>query len=539
MNLPISLRRTLALLLLSQITVITVSLGQSSEKVDAAAMARIREEGLTRSHVMDYAFHLTDGSGPRVTNSAAYMRAANWAVEELKKIGAEKAALEAWGDFGKGWDLQKSYVAMTAPYYKPIIGIPKVWTKGTGGLQHAELVVIEARDSTGLQAYAGKLKGKVVLVMRTDTLKQTFKADATRFTDEDLVKMANAPLPPPPAKPSDTAQQRRNREAMARFMSGNLIYNQARDFAEKEGAVAVLSANPRGHDGTIFVQGSGVRTAYTSKAPEAFTDVVIAAEDYYMLTRLGRSGVPVSLDLDVQSTFQTSDPKGYNVVAEIKGSDPKLAPEIVMIGAHLDSWQGATGATDNAAGSSVMIEAIRILKATGVKLRRTVRIALWSGEEQGLFGSRGYVKNHFADPADMVLKPEHGMISGYFNIDNGTGKVRGIYTQGNEKVKDIFAEWLKPFADLGATTVTLSNTGGTDHQAFDAVGIPGFQFIQDPIEYDTRTHHTNMDSYDHLIPDDLKQIATIVAAFVYNTANRDEKLPRKELPAARPGGMGF
>jgi len=538
MNLPLSLSRKLALLLLTQLTLIATVSAQT-EKVDAAAMAKIREEGLTRSHVMDYAFRLTDGSGPRVTNSAAYMRAANWAVEELKKIGTEKASLEAWGEFGKGWDLQKSYIAMTAPYYKPIIGIPKVWTKGTGGLQHAGLVVIEAKDSTGLQAYAGKLKGKIVLVMRGDTLKQTFKADAVRFTDEELAKMAAAPLPPPPARTTDTAQQRRNRESMARFMAGNMIYNQARDFAEKEGAIAVLSANPRGHDGTIFVQGSGVRSAYTSKAPEAFTDLVIAAEDYYMLTRLARSGTTVNLDLDVQTAFQTADPKGYNVVAEIKGSDPKLAAEVVMLGAHLDSWQGATGATDNAAGSSVMMEAMRILKASGVKLRRTVRIALWSGEEQGLFGSRGYVKNHFADPADMVLKPEHALISGYFNIDNGTGKVRGIYTQGNDKVKDIFAEWLKPFADLGATTVTLSNTGGTDHQAFDGVGIPGFQFIQDPIEYDTRTHHTNMDSYDHLIPEDLKQIATIVAAFVYNTANRDEKLPRKELPAARPGGMGF
>jgi hypothetical protein len=467
------------------------------------------------------------------------MRAARWAVEELTRIGAEKAALEAWGEFGKGWDLQKSYIAMSAPYYKPIIGMPKVWTRGTGGAVHADLVVLDVKDSTGLAAYAGKLKGKVVLVARPDTLKQTFKADATRFTEEDLAKMAGAPAPVQ-VDPADTAAQRRQREGFARFMRGNMIYNQARDFAEREDAVAVLSANPRGHDGTIFVQGSGATNARGIRSPDAFPDLVIAAEDYYMLTRLAKAGYPVSLDLDVATKFRTEDPKGYNVVAEIPGSDPKLKSEIVMLGAHLDSWQGATGATDNAAGSSVMIEAIRILKASGLKLRRTVRIALWSGEEQGLLGSRGYVKNHFADPADMVLKPEHGLISGYFNIDNGTGKVRGIYLQGNAKVKDIFAEWLKPFSDLGASTITLSNTGGTDHQAFDGVGIPGFQFIQDEIEYDTRTHHTNMDSYDHLIPDDLKQIATIVAAFVYDAANRDEKLPRKDLPKARPaGGMGF
>jgi Zn-dependent M28 family amino/carboxypeptidase len=252
------------------------------------------------------------------------------------------------------------------------------------------------------------------------------------------------------------------------------------------------------------------------------------------LCRVAKSGIPVKLDLDIQTAFNTSDAKSYNVIAEIPGTDPLLKSEIVMLGAHLDSWQGATGATDNAAGSAVMMEAVRILKALNVKPKRTIRIALWSGEEQGLLGSRGYVKNHFADPANMQLKPEHEKLSGYFNIDNGTGKIRGIYLQGNEKVKDIFSAWLEPFHDLGAKTITVSNTGGTDHQAFDAVGLPGFQFIQDPIEYDTRTHHTNMDSYDHLIPADLKQIATIVAAFVYNTAQRDEKLPRKELPAARP-----
>jgi carboxypeptidase Q len=310
--------------------------------------------------------------------------------------------------------------------------------------------------------------------------------------------------------------------------------------AEKEGALAILSMNPRGHDGTIFVQGTQYRpvSGYNMNSPEGITDIMLALEDYLMLCRLAKSGIPVKLDVDVQTAFNATDAKAYNVIAEIPGTDPKLKSEIVMLGAHLDSWQGATGATDNAAGSAVMLEAIRILKALNVKPKRTIRIALWSGEEQGLLGSRGYVKTHFADPAVMELKPEHEKLSGYFNIDNGTGKVRGIYLQGNEKVKDIFAAWFEPFKDLGAGTITVSNTGGTEHQAFDAVGLPGFQFIQDPIEYDTRTHHTNMDSYDHLISSDLKQIATIVAAFVYNTAQRDEKLPRKDLPKPRPAG-GF
>jgi Zn-dependent M28 family amino/carboxypeptidase len=254
------------------------------------------------------------------------------------------------------------------------------------------------------------------------------------------------------------------------------------------------------------------------------------------MQRLINAGIDVTLEADVQTKTYTDDMKGYNVLAEIPGTDPKLKDEIVMLGAHLDSWQGSTGATDNAAGSAVMLEAVRILKAAGLQPRRTIRIALWGGEEQGLHGSRNWVKANIADPADMVLKPLHEKISGYFNLDNGTGRIRGVYCQGNKEVMPIFSQWLEPFHDLDAKTVTINNTGGTDHLAFDAVGIPGFQFIQDAIEYDTRTHHTNMDSYDHLIPADLKQAATIIAAFVYNTAQRDEKLPRKELPKPRQAG---
>jgi carboxypeptidase Q len=263
--------------------------------------------------------------------------------------------------------------------------------------------------------------------------------------------------------------------------------------------------------------------------------VMITMEDYMTMCRLTDSNYPVTIDIDVNTAFQTKDIKGYNVVAEIPGTDPLLKDEVVMLGGHLDSWQSATGATDNAAGCSVMMEAMRIFKTLGIKPRRTIRIALWTGEEQGLLGSRGYVKNHFGNPATMELKPEHSKLSAYFNIDNGTGKVRGIYLQGNEKVKDIFSQWLVPFHDMGAKTVTISNTGGTDHQAFDAIGLPGFQFIQDPIEYSTRTHHTNMDSYDHLIAEDLQQISVIVAAFVYNAAMRDEKIPRKDPPETRTG----
>ena len=503
----------------------------AQEKLDMEMIKKIKNEGTRNSKVMDIAFQLTDVNGPRLAGSPGFNKAANWAKSELTKWGLSNASLEPWGEFGKGWELKKSYVAMSAPYYKPMIAYPKTWTKGNKGLQSAEVVIIEAKDSAELEKYKGKLKNKVVLLYRDDTLRQTFTADARRYSDEDLEKMAKAEPQQPRSQnqPADTAQRRRISE-FQRSRGAGSITNRLRDLAEKEGAVAMLSTSPRGHDGTLFVQGGG---AYGADAPENFLDIMITVEDYGTICRLVKSGVPVKLDVDVKTEFDKKDTKGYNVVAEIKGSDPSLKDEVVMLGGHLDSWQAATGATDNAAGCAVMLEAIRIMKTLGVQPRRTIRIALWGGEEQGLLGSRGYVKNHFADPATMELKPEHAKFSSYFNIDNGTGKVRGVYLQGNEKVKSIFEEWLVPFHDMGAKTVTISNTGGTDHGSFDAVGLPGFQFIQDPIEYDTRTHHTNMDSYSHLIAEDLQQISVIVASFVYNAAMRDEKLPRKELPKPR------
>ena len=503
----------------------------AQEKLNMEMISKIKEEGTKNSKVMDIAFHLTDANGPRLAGSPGYNKAANWAKSELAKWGLTNAALEPWGEFGRGWELQKSYVALAAPYYKPMIAYPKTWTKGTKGLQNADVLLVEAKDSVELEKYKGMLKNKVIVLYRTDTLQQTFTADARRYTDEELDKMANAKPQPTRSQgqASDTAQQRRMRE-FQRSRGGNSIANKVKELAEKEGAVAILSMSPKGHDGTLFAQGGG---AYTVGSRDNFLDIMVTMEDYMSICRLSKAGIPVKLDVDVKTAFNEKDTKGYNVVAEIKGTDPALKDEIVMLGGHLDSWQSATGATDNAAGSSVMMEVVRILKALNVQPRRTIRIALWGGEEQGLLGSRGYVKNHFADPATMELKPEHAKFSCYFNIDNGTGKVRGIYLQGNDKVKDIFTEWLAPFNDMGAKTVTISNTGGTDHQSFDAVGLPGFQFIQDVIEYDTRTHHTNMDSYDHLIAADLQQVSVIVASFVYNAAMRDEKLPRKELPQPR------
>ncbi len=498
------------------------------EKIDLATIQKIREEGLQHSHVMDIAFHLTDASGNRLTASPGFNRAANWAKQQLTNWGLVNSALDPWGEFGKGWELERSYVALTAPYYKPLIAYPKAWCDGTNGPKSASVLLISATDSAGLDRYKGQMAGKILIPEVSEVYQQSFKPDANRYTDVQLDSMSKLEM-----KPVDTAELRRRR---AGFNRGALAFlNALRNEALKEGAVAILSESPRGHDGTIFVQGGG---AYRADAPANFLDIVLALEDYTTIVRLLKAGTPVTVDADVKTKFYTDDTKGYNVIAEIKGTDKKLRDEVVMLGGHLDSWHSATGATDNAAGCTVMMEAIRILKTLGIQPRRTIRIALWSGEEEGLLGSRGYVKKTFADPTTMQLLPEHQKFAGYFNIDNGTGKVRGIYLQGNEACRSIFTQWLQPFHDLGATTVTISNTGGTDHQSFDAVGLPAFQFIQDEIEYNTRTHHTNMDSYEHLREDDLKQIATIVAAFVYNTAQRDEKLPRKPLPEPRPAGRG-
>lgn len=492
----------------------------TQEKVELDMMKKIREEGLQHSQVMDIAFHLTDKSGNRLTNSAGYARAANYAKDALTSWGISNATLDPWGEFGKGWDLEKAYVAITAPYYKPILAWPKTWTAGTKGLKNAEVMIVEAKDTVAIEAYRGKLKNKILIIDQVNDYKHSFRADAVRYTDSQLARMAAVTLPS--VNPGGQFRGTLNVSARA------LILLKA--MAQKEGAVGIFTTSTRNHDGTIFAQGGG---AYKGTDPENFLDMVLGIEDYNTILRLAKSGTPVKIDVDVKTKFQTKDLQGYNVIAEIPGTDPALKDEIVMIGAHLDSWQAGTGATDNASGSAVMMEAMRILKTLGVQPKRTIRIGLWSGEEQGLLGSRNYVKKIFADPATMQTLPAHEKFSAYYNIDNGTGKIRGIYLQGNTACKDIFSAWLEPFKDLGATTVTISNTGGTDHQAFDGVGLPGFQFIQDPIEYDTRTHHSNMDVYDHLIADDLKQIATIVAAFTYNTAQRDAKLPRKEMPKPR------
>ncbi|RDC57575.1 M20/M25/M40 family metallo-hydrolase [Pedobacter chinensis] len=499
---------------------------------DAAVVQKIRKAGLENSKVMDIAFNLTDVSGPRLSNSPGLKRAQEWAVKQLTEWGLKNAHLEAWGTFGKGWQVDKYYAATTVPFYHPIIASPKAWTPGTNGPVKSEVILIKADSVSDLAKYKGKLVGKIVMMDQGTPLTSGLKPDFSRYADSTLAQMAAA-------KPAAAGADRQRpaggpmADRMAQMMKMREI-RAAMSAMLVEEKVALILTYARGGQGTFFTSNGA---SYALDAKPVSPELEVAAEDFLHILRLLRAGKTVEVEADIKTSFYDQDPQGYNVIAEIPGTDKKLKDEVVMIGGHFDSWHAATGATDNAAGSAVMMEAMRILKAIDFKPKRTIRIALWSSEEQGLFGSRGYVAKHFGDPKTMALTPDQKKISAYYNLDNGTGKIRGVYLQGNAAAGPIFQNWLTPFNDLGATTVTINNTGGTDHQAFDAVGIPGFQFIQDPADYNTRTHHSNMDTYDRLVEDDLKQSATIIASFVYNTSQREAQIPRKELPApqaARP-----
>jgi len=522
------MRRTLAVSFFLIISLVYAAHAQ--ERVDLRVVNQIKNEGFENSQVMETLSWLTDVYGPRLTGSPNYRKAAEWARDKLAKWGLANAHLEPWGTFGRGWETEHFSVVMTEPQYMPMIAYPKAWTPGTNGTLTGTPVVLDVKTEKDLDKYRGSLSGAIVMVQPPRQVEPEFYPDAERFTDEDLAELSQAPEPGGIGAwwrwliPS---RLRGRLEMMMRprgFSRRKLM-----KFLQEEGAAVVLEPS-RGKDGTVFVGRGG---SYKLNAESALPQLVVAAEHYNRVARIAEKGIPVKLEINVQNRFFDDDSLGYNIIAEIPGVDKKLKSELVMLGAHFDSWHAGTGATDNAAGSAVMMEAVRILKAIGVQPRRTIRIALWGGEEQGLLGSRGYVKKHFADPETLELKPEHARLSAYYNLDNGTGKIRGIYMQGNDAVRPIFEAYLKPFHDLGATTVTLRNTGGTDHRSFDAVGLPAFQFIQDPTDYMTRTHHSNMDVYDHTVKGDLMQNAVIVASFVYHTAMRDRKLPRKPLPKPR------
>jgi hypothetical protein len=489
---------------------------QSREPVDLDAIYRIKAEGFQGSQIMETLEYLTDVHGPRLTGSPNARAAADYTVEKLREWGMETVRLEEF-PFGRGWANARTVALAVSPQAFPIIAYAKAWTPGTSGPVRADAVVAVIRNDADIEEHRGTLGGKAVLTAPTPPVDALFEPPGRRFTDNDLANLALQPDP--------SGQPRRfgrgDREFTARRMQ----------FFLDEGVAALIEpGSGRGDSGSVRVGSGGSRNP---DDPPVAPQLVFATEHYGRIARMLEKEIPVTLELDVQNQFYDDTLDSFNIVAELPGTE--RADEVVMLGAHFDSWHAGTGATDNASGSAVMLEAIRILAATRLELRRTVRLALWTGEEQGLIGSRAYVREHFGDRDTMVLEPEHAKLSGYFNLDNGTGAIRGVYLQGNEAIAPLFEAWMDPFANLGMTTLAIRNTGGTDHLSFDAVGLPGFQFIQDPVEYGSRTHHSNLDLYERIQPADMMQNAVIVASFVYHAANRDALLPRKPLPEARAG----
>jgi carboxypeptidase Q len=497
---------------------------------DLAAIHLIRDEGLGQrsSQVMEIISYLSDVHGPRLTNSPDIKDAAKWTTDKMNEWQLTNVHLEPWL-FGRGWSNERTNVQVIAPHPFPLIAYAKAWTPGTDGAVTAEAVFAPITKDDDFAKFKGQLKGKFVLTAAIPESPERFEPQAHRYTDAELLDLSKVEFPAPGQSLEDR---------LAQFRAQREFGLKLQKFLIDEGVAAWIEPS-RSDDGTVFVQQGGGRDK--EKDPPAPCRIAVANENYGRIVRMIQKKVPVTMLVDVQNKFYDDDPNSFNIVAEIPGSDKAKADQIVMLGAHFDSWQAGTGATDNGAGSAVMLEAIRILKTTGVKMRRTVRIGLWTGEEEGLLGSRAYVKAHFGDPnaedpATHLIKvtPEHAKLDAYYNVDNGSGKIRGVYLQGNEMIGPIFDAWMEPFHDLGMTTLTIRNTGGTDHLSFDAVGLPGFQFIQDPLDYDTRTHHSNMDVYERIQEPDMKQMATIVASFVYLTANRDEMMPRKPLPKPQP-----
>ena len=490
------------------------------DQPDYDAIYKLKDEGFSRSQVMEIESYLTDVYGPRLTNSPNIKEARDWTLKKLREWQLANVKAEPWEPFGRGWSNEKFFAEMVGPRPFILIGYPKAWTPGTNGPVTADVVYAPITKEEDMGKFKGQLKGKLVITQVPDPVLPHFEADAKRYTDAELADLANYTI----TGGGDKALADR----MAQFRAQRDLQNKMMKFFIDEGVVAWLE-NQRGDDGTVFAQQGGSRDP---KDPPALPRVALATEHYGRIYRLLEKKVPVSITLDIENKFYDDDLKSFNITAEIPGTDK--ADEVVMLGGHFDSWQAGTGATDNGAGSAVMLEAMRLLKACGLKMRRTVRIGLWTGEEEGLLGSRAYVKEHFGDPETMKLTPEQAKLDAYYNIDNGTGKIRGVYLQGNEAVAPIFTAWMEPFHNLGMTTLTIRNTSGTDHLSFNSVGLPGFQFIQDPMDYDSRTHHSNMDVYERVQEADMKQMAVIVASFVYMTANRPDMMPRKPLPPPTP-----
>jgi hypothetical protein len=544
-------QKNIVLVIFAALLMPGLALGQKAA-ASPDALAKIKDEGMNRSQAMATIRYLTDVIGPRLTNSPGQRRANQWTKQQLEKWGLVNAMVDPWGEFGRGWELKRFSAVVTAGDQTTAFrAYPKAWSPSTNGPVTSDVIYYDAGNDAELEKFRGKLKGAIVLLAPERAVNDIFKPTATRVSQEDLAKLEDAkPAGPPKPQPEPTDEQK----AAAAFG-----YKKAKMLFD-EGAAVVIDSGFGVDGGTIRVMGANLppnppgtppnfslRVA-SKNAPATMPQLVAEVEQYNRLVRLIKQGVPVKMTVDLQVQFYEDDLQGYNTIAEIPGTDPALKDEVVMVGAHLDSWHSGTGATDNGAGVTMAMEAIRLIQASGLKPRRTIRIGLWTGEEQGLLGSRGYVKKTLGtlgDGSDAIFfstfsgakpaltkKPAHDKFAAYYNLDNGTGQIRGIYLQENEQLRSLFKDWLTPFKEWNATTVTINNTSGTDHLSFDALGLPGFQFIQDPVEYFTRTWHTTQDVSDRILEEDLKRSSVIMATFAYNTAMMDERLPRKGSPTA-------
>ena len=503
--------------------------------VTAAAVDAIKSEAVERSQAMEIVGWLSDVYGPRLTGAPATEHAKTWTLEKLRELGLSNVHEERFA-FGKGWSLERFHAHMVEPQVMPLIGYPRSWTPSTDGTVIAEVVRVSIESARDLDRYRGTLEGKIVLpqpVRAVDML----EGDVVLRLDDGLLDEASQAQAPP----------RHRRARQSREPNLNDLVNR---FYADEGVVAILDrgsdafmvrGGPIGSNldwptqrtdgGTVFVANGGPRDNETGPRVPAAT---IAVEHYNRMVRNLERGLRVQVEIHIQTRFHDEDDRlnAFNIIGDITGTD--LAHEVVILGAHFDSTHAATGATDNASGVAAMIEAMRLLRAIKAKPRRTIRVALWGAEEQGLLGSREYVAQHYADRETLALEPAHRNVSAYYNIDNGAGRIRGVWLQENVAAATVFEPWVEALSDLGVSTLSPRAIRGTDHVSFDEVGLPGFQFIQDRLEYNSRTHHSNMDVFDRVQEDDLVQMSIVAAVFAYNTAMLDKRLPRKPLP--RPAG---
>ena len=533
-------RRVLSILLI--FPVVAGFSPQATERVDLDAIAKIRDEGLNRSQVMDTVFWLSDRYGPRLTGSPEFEEAGEWAVSRLRSWGVANVRKERFAS-GRGWSLVNFHATMLEPRVMPIIGMPKAWTPGIGGTTTAEVVRPVIGTPLDAEKYRGTLRGKIVLLQPARAVRMLEYGDGTvlRYTDQNNRWLDEAMTPAPnPRSTPDVPCRAATPPAAGTFNLGA--------FYRSEGVLAVFDRGPNADvqpggsnlswiqqvtdGGTVFVaDGACPLTDPVLTLPQ----VTLAVEHYNRMVRLLDQNVPVKVELNIQTRFtEETRPNSFNIVGEIPGTD--LAREVVLIGAHFDSWHGGTGATDNAAGSAAMMEVLRILKTTGLQPRRTIRIGLWGNEEGGLFGSTTYAREHLGTLQAPL--PELARMAAYFNLDNGTGPIRGIWTQNNPGVPPIFAAWAAPLKDLGVEIISPRGVVSTDHDSFERLGVPAFQFVQERYEYNSRTHHSTMDVYDRVQPNDLKQSATVAAVFAWHAATRDAMLPRRPATPAPSRGTG-